>query len=71
MFNSCLLVDCQVFDRSDLAYGMQATPQLYSAPAGQYATLPGGGQYRQGPAAGQQQQNPGGLYTPSGQQGTG
>jgi hypothetical protein len=44
----------QVFDRSDLAYGMQASPMLYSGPAGQYATLPQG----QG-----MQQRPGGQGT--------
>ena len=39
----------QVFDRSDLAYGMQATPMLYSSPGGQFSTLPGAGMSRSGP----------------------
>ena len=30
----------QVFDRSDLAYGMQAAPSTYSTPGGQFGTLP-------------------------------
>ena len=29
----------QVFDRADLAHGMQASPMMYTAPGGQYATL--------------------------------
>jgi len=29
----------QVFDRADLAHGMQAGPMTYTAPGGQYATL--------------------------------
>lgn len=42
----------QVFDRTDLAYGMQATPQTYSSPGGQFATLPGQGMQRMGPQDG-------------------
>jgi hypothetical protein len=39
----------QVYDRADLAYGMQAGPMTYNAPAGQYATLPPGQGMRGGP----------------------
>lgn len=34
----------QVFDRADLAHGMQASPMTYNAPGGQYATLQSGQQ---------------------------
>ena len=41
----------QVFDRADLAHGMQASPMMYTAPGGQYATLQQG-QQRGSPQAG-------------------
>lgn len=46
----------QVFDRADLAHGMQASPMTYSAPGGQYATLQQGQgmQQRGSPHAGRQ-----------------
>lgn len=55
----------QVFDRSDLAYGMQATPMLYSGPSGQYATLqPGQGMQQRGPPGGPAGGPPGGPGRP-------
>ena len=52
----------QVFDRSDLAYGMQATPMLYSSATTGYATQPGpGGRMYQG-AGGPPGGGPGGKY---------
>ena len=63
-----ILLSPKVFDRADLAYGMQASPQLYNSPGGQYSTMPpsGGNQVRTGPPS---QQNPGGQYVggPAGQ----
>lgn len=55
----------QVFDRSDLAYGMQATPQTYSTPGGQFATLPGQGMNRMGPQDGGRGGPPGGKGYPT------
>ena len=54
----------QVFDRSDLAYGMQATPMLYSGPAGTYATLQQGQGMQRGPPGGPMGGPPGGPGRP-------
>ena len=54
----------QVFDRTDLAYGMQATPQLYNSPGGQFATLQAGQGMQQRPGPGQ---GPPGAYSSQGQ----
>lgn len=44
----------QVFDRADLAHGMQASPMTYTTPGGQFATLQQGQgmQQRASPSAG-------------------
>jgi len=48
----------QVFDRADLAHGMQAGPMTYTAPGGQYATLQQGQGMQQGSPRGGRQMYP-------------